>query len=64
MNDKLNIRRLRVRPVVVPVRLPLQTSTGAVSMAPLVVKDSRVLIPETAGSGIHWDEKAVKKFAA
>ena len=37
--SKLNIRRLRVRPVVVPMRLPLQTSTGAVSMAPLVLID-------------------------
>ena len=35
----LNIRGLRVRPVVVPMRLPLQTSTGAVSMAPLVLID-------------------------
>ena len=35
----LNIRGLRARPVVVPMRLPLQTSTGAVSMAPLVLID-------------------------
>ena len=40
MNDSmLNIRKLRVRPVVVPMRLPLQTSTGAVNMAPLVLID-------------------------
>lgn len=40
MNDsKLNIRAVRVRPVIVPMRLPLQTSTGAVSMAPLVLID-------------------------
>jgi mandelate racemase len=32
--------------------------------APLVVKHSHVLIPEAAGTGILWDEKAVKKFAA
>lgn len=37
--SKLDIRRLRVRPVVVPMRLPLQTSTGAVSTAPLVLID-------------------------
>jgi mandelate racemase len=36
---KLNIRRLRLRPVVAPMRLPLQTSTGAVSTAPLVLID-------------------------
>ncbi len=40
VNDsRLKIRRLRVRPVVVPMRLPLQTSTGAVSTAPLVLID-------------------------
>ncbi len=40
MNDsKLSVRRLRVRPVAVPMRLPLQTSTGAVSIAPLVLLD-------------------------
>ena len=38
-DSKLNIRSLRVRPVVVPMRLPLQTSTGAVSIAPLVLLD-------------------------
>jgi mandelate racemase len=37
--SKLNIRRLRVRAVEVPMRLPLQTSTGAVSIAPLVLLD-------------------------
>ncbi len=31
---------------------------------PLAVKDSHVLIPDAAGTGILWDEKAVKKFAA
>ena len=31
-DSKLNIRGLRVRPVVVPMRLPLQTSIGAVSI--------------------------------
>ncbi len=40
MNDsKLQVRELRVRPVAVPMRLPLQTSTGAVSIAPLVLLD-------------------------
>jgi mandelate racemase len=31
---------------------------------PLKVKDSHVLTPSTPGSGIVWDEKAVKKYAA
>ena len=35
----LSIRALRLRPVAVPMRLPLQTSTGAVSIAPLVLID-------------------------
>ena len=40
MNDSsLKVRRLQVRPVVVPMRLPLQTSTGAVDKAPLVLID-------------------------
>jgi mandelate racemase len=40
LNDsKLNIRKLRVRAVEVPMRLPLQTATGAVSIAPLVLLD-------------------------
>ena len=38
-NSKLNVRRLCVRAVQVPMRLPLQTSTGAVSSAPLVLLD-------------------------
>ncbi len=38
-DSKLEIRALRVRPVLVPMRLPLQTSTGAVSIAPLVLLD-------------------------
>jgi len=38
-DSKLNIRSLRVRAVAVPMRLPLQTSTGAVSIAPLVLLD-------------------------
>ena len=38
-DSKLNVRSLRVRPVLVPMRLPLQTSTGAVSIAPLVLLD-------------------------
>ena len=38
-DSKLNIRRVRVRAVAVPMRLPLQTSTGAVSIAPLVLID-------------------------
>ncbi len=38
-DSQLRVRRLRVRPVAVPMRLPLQTSTGAVSIAPLVLLD-------------------------
>jgi mandelate racemase len=35
----LKLRRLSARPVVVPMKLPLQTATGAVSGAPLVLLD-------------------------
>ena len=38
-NSPLNIRAIRVRPVVVPMKLPLQTASGAVSTAPLVLID-------------------------
>src|SRR5688572_13029021 len=38
-DSKLGVRSLRVRAVAVPMRLPLQTSTGAVSIAPLVLLD-------------------------
>ena len=31
---------------------------------PLTVKDSHVLIPSSPGTGLEWDEKAVKKYAA
>jgi mandelate racemase len=31
---------------------------------PLKIKNGHVLIPETPGVGISWDEKAVKKYAA
>jgi len=31
---------------------------------PLEVKHSHVLVPATPGTGIRWDEKAVKKYAA
>jgi mandelate racemase len=31
---------------------------------PLKVRDSHVLIPDTAGTGVVWDEKAVSKYAA
>jgi mandelate racemase len=37
--EKLTIERLVVRAVTVPMRRPLQTSTGAVSMAPLLLVD-------------------------
>jgi mandelate racemase len=29
---------------------------------PVTIKDSHVLIPETPGAGIRWNEKAVKKY--
>ena len=38
-DSKLNIRALHARPVAVPMRLPLKTSTGAISVAPLVLLD-------------------------
>ncbi|MFH1602987.1 MAG: enolase C-terminal domain-like protein, partial [Pseudomonadota bacterium] len=31
---------------------------------PLVVKDSHVLVPAVPGTGIRWDEKAVKRYRA
>jgi len=31
---------------------------------PLVVKKGHVLVPEAPGNGIHWNEKAVRKYAA
>lgn len=37
--SRLSITGLRVRPVLVPMRLPLQTSTGAIDAAPLVLLD-------------------------
>jgi mandelate racemase len=36
---KLTLQTLRVRPVLVPMRLPLQTASGAVSAAPLILID-------------------------
>jgi mandelate racemase len=38
-DSKLKVRSLRARPVLVPMRLPLQTSTGAITGAPLVLLD-------------------------
>ena len=35
----MRIASLRVRPVLAPMRLPLQTATGAISLAPLVLID-------------------------
>ena len=40
-SDRLTIRSITARPVVVPMRRPLQTSTGAVSVAPLVLLDMK-----------------------
>src|SRR4051812_19115625 len=31
---------------------------------PLVVKNGHVIVPEAPGNGIHWNEKAVRKYAA
>ena len=31
---------------------------------PLKIRDSHALIPDTPGSGVVWDEKAVSKYAA
>jgi mandelate racemase len=39
MTETIRIRRLVARPVIVPMNLPLQTSTGAVAKAPLVLVD-------------------------
>ena len=37
--NPFDVRSILVRPVAVPMRLPLQTSTGAISIAPLVLID-------------------------
>jgi mandelate racemase len=39
MTETLRITRFHARPVIVPMNLPLQTSTGAVARAPLVLID-------------------------
>lgn len=39
MTDIVRIKRFVARPVLVPMNLPLQTSTGAISRAPLVLVD-------------------------
>lgn len=39
MTETIRIRRFVARPVIVPMNLPLQTSTGAVARAPLVLID-------------------------
>ncbi len=39
MTETIRIKRFVVRPVIVPMNLPLQTSTGAVAKAPLVLID-------------------------
>ena len=31
---------------------------------PVTIEDSHVLVPSTPGTGMKWDEKAVRKFAA
>ena len=41
MKTRLNIKSISVRAVAVPMRRPLQTSTGAVSVAPLLLVDLR-----------------------
>src|SRR4051794_24760589 len=39
MTSTIRIRRFTARPVIVPMNLPLKTSTGAVDKAPLVLID-------------------------
>ena len=39
MTETIRIRRFNARPVIVPLNLSLQTSTGAVAKAPLVLID-------------------------
>ena len=39
MTETIRIRRFNARPVIVPMNLPLKTSTGAVAKAPLVLID-------------------------
>ena len=39
MTETVRIKRFIARPVIVPMNLPLQTSTGAVAKAPLVLID-------------------------
>ena len=39
MTETIRIKRFHARPVIVPMNLPLQTSTGAVAKAPLVLID-------------------------
>jgi mandelate racemase len=39
MSDAIRIKRFVARPVVVPMNMPLQTSSGAVARAPLVLVD-------------------------
>src|SRR4051794_2412090 len=39
MTETIRIKRFHARPVIVPMKLPLQTSTGAVAKAPLVLID-------------------------
>jgi mandelate racemase len=39
MSDMIRIKRFVARPVIVPMNMPLQTSSGAVSNAPLVLID-------------------------
>ena len=39
MTETIRIKRFNARPVIVPMNLPLQTSTGAVAKAPLVLID-------------------------
>ncbi|HEX5611326.1 MAG TPA: mandelate racemase, partial [Burkholderiales bacterium] len=37
--SELSIREIRVRPVAAPMKRPLTTSTGALTVAPLVLID-------------------------
>ena len=53
--DGPTIRGVRVRSVLVPVKRPLIT--------PVTAEDGHVLIPDTPGAGIAWNEDAVEKYS-
>ncbi len=56
--SKLLIRALRARPVAAPMRLPLQTATGAITEAPLVLIDLETTAGVTGRSYLFAPGKA------